>query len=91
VQAPLSVGDKSAAVKDLLLLDVAPLSLGIETAGEVMTVLIWRNSTIPAKKSQTFSTYSDNQPAVTIKVYEGERAKTRDNNLLAQQCWERLT
>jgi L1 cell adhesion molecule like protein len=65
-----------------LLLDIAPLSLGIETAGKMMTVLIPRNSTIPAKQSQIFPTYSDNQPSVTIKVYEGERTRTRDNSLL---------
>jgi heat shock protein 1/8 len=83
VQAGI-LGDNEGSSKDILLIDVTPLSLGIETAGNIMTNIIDRNSTIPCKKTKIFSTYEDNQPAVTLQVFEGERSRTSDNHQLGK-------
>ena len=84
VQAAILSGDVSEKTKNVVLLDVAPLSLGIQTAGGMMSKIIMRNSTLPTRVSQTFSTNVDNQDGVDILVYEGERAQTKDNNLLGE-------
>jgi heat shock protein 1/8 len=84
VQGSILVGTSGESTKDLLLLDVTPLSLGVETEGKVMSTIIKRNSTIPCTKTDTYTTVEDNQPEITFKIYEGERPRSTDNHLLGE-------